>query len=332
MRSKLQLSISVSSNPRTWPLLDGSVTVDGIDLVVTPLHPSEMFWRQLKFGDFDISEMSLSSLMMAIAHGDDRFVGIPVFTTHHFFHTGILVRRDADIRSPVDLSGKRVAIPEYQQTAALWIRGALAHEWGVAPEQMEWWMERLPSHSHAGATGFKPPAGVPIHAIPAEKNIGTMLVSGEIDAALFYLNDRNLVDRSTTDLCSHPSARPLFADRISEGIRYYRKTGIYPINHTMVVKRSLVEKQPWVVLNVLKAFNAANATADRQRREHIVDHVAVGAIAASAVAEVARPIVRHGVAANRTILEACAEYSFEQGLTPRRMRLEEIFAPSTLGQ
>src|ERR1041385_2134571 len=103
MRSKLQLSISMSSNPRTWPVLDGSVGVDGVDLVIAPLHPSEMFWRQLKFGEFDISEMSLSSLMMAIAHGDDRFVGIPVFTMHHFFHTGILVRHDSDIRSPFDL-------------------------------------------------------------------------------------------------------------------------------------------------------------------------------------------------------------------------------------
>ena len=169
MTTKLQLSISFAPNPRTWPIIDGTVKVDGVDLVITVSHPSEIFWRQLKFGDFDISEMSMSSLMMAISHGDQRFVGLPVFTTHRFFHTSVLVRRDAGIGTPADLKGKRVAVPEYQQTAALWTRGALQHEWGVAAQDMEWWMERPPSHSHAGATGFSPPPGVTIHPIPASR-------------------------------------------------------------------------------------------------------------------------------------------------------------------
>src|ERR1700693_3502529 len=154
MSSKLQLSISFAANPRTWPLIDGSVTVDGVDLVITPSHPSEIFWRQLKFADFDISEMSMSSLMMTLAHGDDRFIGLPIFTTHRFFHTGILVRRAAGVETPADLKGKRVGVPEYQQTAALWARGVLQHEFGVAPKEMEFWMERTPEKSHGGATGL----------------------------------------------------------------------------------------------------------------------------------------------------------------------------------
>ncbi len=297
MSSRLQLSISFAANPRTWPLIDGSVTVDGVDLVITPSHPSEIFWRQLKFGDFDISEMSMSSLMMALAHGDERFIGLPIFTTHRFFHTSILVRRE-----------------------------------GVRASDMEWWMERPPSHSHGGATGFKPPPGVTVHQIPVEQNIGTMMVAGEVDAVVHYIVNDNLVDRSTIDLWNHPAARRLFADPVAEGVRYHQKTGLYPINHGMVVKRALAEKHPWVILNLMKAFERANALANRQRQDHVADHVATGLVPADAKAALARPVIEHGIKANRAILETCADYSLEQGLTPRRMKLEEIFAPSTMGQ
>jgi 4,5-dihydroxyphthalate decarboxylase len=332
MSTKLQLSISFAANPRTWPLIDGRVKVEGVDLVITPSHPSEIFWRQLKFGDFDISEMSMSSLMMALAHGDDRFVGIPVFTTHRFFHTSMLVRRDAGITTPADLKGKRVGVPEYQQTAALWTRGALAHEWGVTAQDMEWWMERPPSHSHGGATGFVPPPGVTIHQVPVETNLGAMVVEGKLDAVVHYIVNDNLVDRSRIDLWNHPAARRLFPDPIAEGIRYYKKTGLYPINHGMVIKRALAEKHPWVVLNLMTAFERANAIADRERIDHVADHLATGHVPADTKDALARPVLRHGIKANRAILETCADYSLEQGLTPRRMKLEEIFAPSTMGQ
>src|SRR5579883_898364 len=187
---KLQLSLAVSSNPRTWPILDGTVAPDGIELVPTVLHPSEMFWRQLRFGDFDVSEMSVSSLLMARAGGDERWLGLPVFTTRKFFHTEILVRRDAKIDRPSDLKGRRVGVPEYQQTAALWTRGVLQHEFGVAPTEMEFFMERVPTHSHAGATAFKAPPGVTIRQIPAEKSIGSMMLSGELEAVIHYIVNR----------------------------------------------------------------------------------------------------------------------------------------------
>src|SRR5215204_6845072 len=154
---KLQLSLATVANPRSRPILDGLVQADGIDLVPTVLHPSEMFWRQLRFAEFDVSEMSFSSLMMAIAGGDTRWVGLPIFTTRKFFHTEIMARRDAKIDTPADLKGRRVGVPEYQQTAALWARGVLQHEFGVSPEDVEWFMERTPERSHGGATGFQPP-------------------------------------------------------------------------------------------------------------------------------------------------------------------------------
>src|SRR3982751_5477105 len=129
---KLQLSIGMASNPRTPPISDGRGQDDGIDLVPSEVFPSELFWRQLKFGDFDIAEMSMSSLMMAVAAGDERWMGLPIFTTRKLFHTEILVRRAAGIEKPEDLKGKRVGVPEYQQTAALWTRGALEPTMGGA--------------------------------------------------------------------------------------------------------------------------------------------------------------------------------------------------------
>src|SRR5215207_3750218 len=211
-RMKLQLSLATAANPRSRPILDGLVQADGIDLVPTVLHPSEMFWRQLRFAEFDVSEMSFSSLMMAIAGGDDRWVGLPIFTTRKFSHTEIMARRDAKIDTPADLKGKRVGVPEYQQTAALWARGVLQHEFGVSPRDIEWWMERTEERSHGGATGFKPPEGVRLNRIPPEKSIGSMMLSGELDATLLYIQDNNLVDRSKENLAASTKVRLLFPD------------------------------------------------------------------------------------------------------------------------
>ena len=329
---KLELSIGLTSNPRTWPIIDGKIAPDGIDLVPTVLHPSELFWRQLRYSEFDVSEMSVSSLLMARSKGDERFVGIPVFTTRRFFHTTTLVRRDAKIDAPADLKGKRVGVPEYQQTAALWSRGVLQHEFGVHPKDMEFWMERPPSRSHGGATGFKPPPGVTVNQIPVEKSIGSMMVAGELDAVIFYLVDPNLIDRSTVDLHHHPDIKPLFPDPQAEGVRFYRKTGLYPINHGMVIKRELAEKHPWALTNILKAFNRANELAERQRAEHVEYHIETGLIPAETGKALQTPIISHGMIANRLVLETIAQYSNEQGLTPRVLKLDELFAANMMAQ
>jgi len=296
--------------------------------------PSELFWRQLRFGDFDVSEMSMSSLMMVIAQGNRDWVGLPIFTTHRFFHTWILVRREARIDTPADLKGRRVGVPEYQQTAALWAHGVLQHEFDVRPRDMEFWMERVPSHSHAHAAHFAPPPGVTIKQIPAEKNIGDMMLKGELDATLLYIRAKkdDLVDRSYVDLEGHPDIEPLFRDTLAEGVRYFRKTGIFPVNHGMMIRREIAEKHPWAALNIYKAFEEANAVAERERLAQTEYHFLTGLLPREAEAGLRRPVLRHGIAANRKTLETAAQYSHEQGLTPRLLRLEEIFAPSVMEQ
>jgi 4,5-dihydroxyphthalate decarboxylase len=329
--ANLQLSLAITSNPRTRPIIDGRAKPDGIDFAITVLGPAEMFWRQLNFAEFDVSEMSMSELMMIRERGDDRFTGIPVFTTRRFYHTGIFVRKEVKVSGPADLKGKRVGVPEYVQTSALWTRGVLENEFGVAPKDMTFFMERVPTRSHASAIGFKAPPGVTINQIPAEKSVGSMLVAGELDACMSY-NPRHgdLIDRSDVDIAHHVDIESLFKDPAAEAIRYYKMTGIYPINHGMVVKRAVFDRDPWIVMNILKAFNAANDIADSERREHVDYYFETGSLPSDYRKSLATQIVRHGLHANRATLELAAKYSNQQGLTQRIMQMDELFPANVL--
>jgi 4,5-dihydroxyphthalate decarboxylase len=327
----LKLSLAITSNPRTRPVIDGRVKADGIAFAKTVLGPAEMFWRQLSFAEFDVSEMSMSELMMIRERGDNRFVGIPVFTTRRFYHTGILVRKDSHVAGPNDLKGKRIGVPEYVQTSALWTRGVLENEFGVRPQDMTFFMERVPERSHAGAMGFQVPPGVTINQIPPDQSIASMLLAGELDGCMSY-NQRkgDLIDRSDVDLEHHPDVRPLFADPAAEAARYYNKTGNYPINHGMVVKRAVFEREPWVVLNIIKAFIKANEIAEAERREHVAYHLETGLVPPDYRKALATPLICHGLKANRAVLNIAAKYSNQQGLTQRLMVMEDLFAANAL--
>src|SRR5690348_1104309 len=328
--AELKLNLAITSNPRTRPVADGRVRPHGIEFKTTILGPAEIFWRQLSSAEFDVSEMSMSELMMIRARGDERFIGIPVFTTRRFYHSGMLVRLDARIDGPADLKGKRVGVPEYVQTSALWTRGVLESEFGIAPRDMIFFMERLPTRSHGGAIGFKAPPGVTVNPIPPDKSIASMMISGELDACMSYTGVPNVVDRSDVNLEQHPAIKPLFPDPAAEAGRYYRKTGIFPINHGMAIKRALFERNPWLAINILEAFNRANAIADAERREHVADHLETGRVPSSYREALAERIIVHGLKANRATLERAAEYSHQQNLTPRVMTMENLFAPNLM--
>ena len=330
--ANLQLSLAITNNPRSRPIIDGRVKIEGVDFIKTILGPAEMFWRQLRFAEFDVSEISMSELMMIRSRGDERFIGIPVFTTRRFYHTAMLVRKNAGIGGPADLKGKRIGVPEYVQTAALWTRGVLESEFGVRPSDMSFFMERVPERSHAGAIGFKAPPGVTINQIPPEKSIASMLLAGELDAYMAYFrkDSVDMIDRSYVDLENHPDIKPLFADPAAEAARYYGKTGVYPINHGMAIKRAVFDREPWVAINILKAFIAANAIVEAERREHVTYHLETGLVPAEYRKALSTPLIAYGLKANRTVLETAAKYSNQQGLTPRVMPMDELFAPSVL--
>jgi 4,5-dihydroxyphthalate decarboxylase len=324
----IELSIALTANINTRPVVEGRIRAEGIRLIPSVMSASEMFYRQLKFAEFDVSEMSLSSLLIAFARGDTRWTAIPIYTMRRFFHTWTLVRGDRGIEAPRDLRGKRVGVPEYQQTAAIWARGILLHEFGVRPDEIEWFMERTAETSHGGATGFVPPNGIRISFIPASTNIGEMLVKGELDATLLYLRQTNIVDRSSIDLETVPEVRPLFADVEAESRRFYAKTGLFPINHAMVVRRSIAEQHPWIAANLVKAFAAARADAVRTATDVLNSYVLTGRVDPAIPAAFRNDPMTYGIKESRRELETVADWVFEQGLCPRRVSLEEIFAPS----
>jgi 4,5-dihydroxyphthalate decarboxylase len=327
----LSLSLGFASNPRSRPILDGRVKPEGIELQATAVGMSELAWRQLGFKEFQVSELSMSSLLIAISKGDTTWVGLPIFTSRRFFHVGALARVDAGINSPADFAGKRIGVPEYQQTAALWARGILQHEFGLDPRDVHWFMERPPEKSHGGMTGFQPPEGVRLEYIPRDTDMGRMLQSGELDGALHYLgSNTNLVDRSTTQFNPGSSVRPLFPDPEAEGIRYFEKTGLYPINHGAVVRRDVLEEHPWVALNIYSAFLRAKELGTAEWRASLAPSIETGTIDATTAKALETDLFPYGVIANRELLETLADYSFEQGLTSRRMQLEEIFYPPSL--
>jgi len=190
-------------------------------------------------------------------------------------------------------------------------------------------MERTEERSHGGATGFQPPKDLKFNRIPENESIGSMLLEGKIDASLLYLTDVNLVDRSRVDLRNRPEVRTLFPDPVVEGARYYKSTGFYPINHCVVFQRHVYEKYPWAVLNVFKAFNEAKDLVHRQTKEFGTVYFELGLLPQEQTKVLNVDPYPYGVKTNRTILEAICRFSNEQGLTPRVLSLEEVFAPQT---
>jgi hypothetical protein len=195
---KLTLSFASAYNERVEPLMDGTVEVEGMEFVPTHSGPSETFYRQLKFFEFDVSEMSLSSYLIARSRGIDM-VAIPVFPSRRLFHTEVAYNADSGVNAPGDLVGKRIGVAEYQQTAALWTRGVIEHDFGVSQYKVHWYMERTEELSHGGATGFQPPPGISFQRIPTDKSLASMLLAGELDAAAVvgpWTRAESFVDRS----------------------------------------------------------------------------------------------------------------------------------------
>src|SRR6266567_7270783 len=174
--ARVERSFASSRHDGVVPLMDGTVQPEGAELVPMRSPPSETFWRQLKFGDFEISEISISSYLMARSQGADM-IAIPAFPSRSFFQNLLWYHLDSGITQPGDVAGKRWGVPEYQQTAVLWARGILEHDFSVDQYSVEWYMERTEALSHAGATGFTVPEGIRFHRVPEDESLAAMLVN-----------------------------------------------------------------------------------------------------------------------------------------------------------
>jgi 4,5-dihydroxyphthalate decarboxylase len=334
--AKLTLAFISAFNERVEPLMDGTIEADGIELIPTYSHPAETFWRQLKFHEFEVAEMSISSYLIARSQGADM-IALPVFPSRRLFHTELSYNTDSGIKEPGDLAGKRLGVAEYQQTAALWIRGILEHDFGVSQYKIHWYMERSEEMSHGGATGFKPPPGISFNRIAPNKSLASTLVANELDVAHTaspWVLRANALDRSsriTGGGGDWNKVLPLFPDRMAEGARFFKQHGFLPVNHAYIIRGDIYRKHPWVAANLYEGFVRAKAWA----REKLIEQIPSALIFGEEYVSMTRDRVGDdpfpfGIKANAAMLDTIIGYSHEQGLTPRKMKVEELFAEETL--
>ncbi|HUJ68675.1 MAG TPA: hypothetical protein VLW86_04085, partial [Syntrophorhabdales bacterium] len=247
---RLPFAFACSPYDRVRPIMDGSVPVEGMDFNFIPLVVEETFWRQLRHQEFDGSEMSLSSYIMAASRGDDRFVAIPAFTSRSFRHSGIFINVHKGIRKPEDLKGKRIGVPEYQLTAAVWQRGLLQHEYDVHPRDIRWKSGGEETPGRGEKLKIELPNDIDYAPIPEEKTLSGMLDAGEIDALLAPRAPSCFVNGSLNVKRLWENYREVEAD-------YYRRTRIFPIMHCVVIKHSVYKESPWVAQSLYKALLAA---------------------------------------------------------------------------
>ena len=332
----LALSFISNFNERVEPLMNGTIKAEGIEIIPTYSHPSETFWRQLNFQEFEVAEMSMSSYLIARSRGVDM-IALPVFPSRRFFHAEQSYHVDSGIKEPSDIIGKRIGVGEYQQTAALWTRGVLDHDFGVSQYKVHWYMERTDELSHGGATGFSPPPGISFHRIPPNKSMATMLVNHEIDVAPIggHLSRAvNVIDRSTHIRGSDgdwSKVKPLFPDEIAEAKRFVAKYGFVPVNHTYIIRGDVHRANPGLAIKLYNAF----VTAKAQAAETILERIPAALVFSQEFLSMTRDILGddpfpYGIKANKAMLDTIAGYSHEQGLTPRKMNVEELFARETL--
>lgn len=322
---KLKLTIACGDYDRTQALRDGSVEPEGLDLNYVRINPTEGLWRQLQFGEFDASEMSMSALIMLIAGGDHRFVGIPAFTSRAFRHGCIFIHRRSAIRRPEDLAGRRIGVPEYHMTAALWIRGFLQDDHGVTPESIHWFQGGLDKPGYRARLDFDLPETFKLTSVQ-DKSLGEMLATGEIDALIgseaplrFRQGDRKI--------------QRLYPRYRSIESAYYKRTAYFPIMHCVAIRREVYEANPWIAMQLYSAFVEAR---DRALRVlGVVDTLRymlpwLGDSYSKTVELMGEDYWRYGVDASRHELRAMCRYSNEQGLASRIVAEEELFAPETL--
>jgi 4,5-dihydroxyphthalate decarboxylase len=310
---------------RTRALQTGQVKPAGIDLRVQVVEIGELFRRMAQHVEFDVAEMSMSTYMIMRGQGDDRLIGIPVFLSRAFRHSMIFVNSHAGIDRPADLKGKNVGVPEYQMTAAVWIRAFLEHDYGVKPSDIRWWYGGIESPGYTERREHEAPPDVHLEQIPDDKALVPMLDSGELDAYVTAANPKPFRERS-------PNVRRLFPDYRAVEADYYRRTGFFPIMHLVCIRRELYEANRWIAASLLDAFVESKRLGMERLRQVGALPVAIPWLGAD-IEELDElfggDAFAYGFKQNRATLEALTDYSHSQGLTPRRFTPEELFAPET---
>jgi len=323
--SRLKLSFACWNYDRTRALMERTVVPDGIDLNYLDLPVEETFFRMIRQREFDVAEMSLSSYTVSLFRDPAPFIAIPVFPSSMFRHGSIYVNANAGIRQPSDLVGKRVGTPEFQMTAPVWIRGILAEQYGVPVDSVTYCTggEEEPGRSEKQKLDL--PASIRIEPIGPTQTLSRMLAEGEIDALH--------TARMPSTYAPGGPVRRLFEDYRTVEQQYFRATGIFPIMHTIVIRRDVYERNRWVAQSLQKAF----VEAQRRTYDDLYVTAALKAMLPwlTAHVEETRAVMGedywpYGFAANRHTLDTFLRYHHESGLSKRRLAPEDLFAPEAL--
>jgi len=320
--AKIQLSLAIGAYDHVRDLLDGTVPVAGVELTVMRLPVEEMFYRFLMHGEFDVSEASLAKIVALAAREDRRFVPLPVFPSRVFRHSSIYIRSDGGIARPEDLAGKRVGVPEWAQTAAIYSRGLLAHDYGVDLASIHWHQAGVNEAGRVEKVELSLPSGVRLTVV-ADRTLNEMLLAGDLDAVLSARPPAAI-------LGGDPRIRRLFGDPRAVELAYARKTGLFPIMHVVAMRREVYERDRWLAMNLFKAFDEAKARSLQRAADMAASFFPLPWVADEL--RRARELFgddpwAYGIAPNRATLETFLRYAFEQGVCCRPLSLETLFPP-----
>jgi len=313
----ISLTLACTATDRTRPLVDGRFKVPGADIIFLPGEPEDIFRRALRDRAFDISELSMGSHIVTSARGDAPYIGVPVFLSRAFRHSAIYIRTDRGINGAADLAGREIGLPEYQQTAALWVRGILRDHYGVDTRGISW-------RTGGERVAITLPDGFKVK--PMGESLEEALAAGRIDALIAPRPPACFINGSA------PVAR-LFPEYRREEESWFRASGFFPIMHCLAVRKDVAERHPWLPVELFRAFSAAKAASLAELSLVNVLRVSLPWIAAEAEAQSAifggNPWP-YGFKRNRDEIAAMIRYAVEDGLATRQIEPEELFHPSVV--
>jgi 4,5-dihydroxyphthalate decarboxylase len=328
----LVLSFACTPYDRVMPLITGEVKPDGItlDYQGMPGQVPGVFYDQIKFHRFDLSEFSMSSFLRTRQQGLPYRM-MPIFHNRQFSYTNIYIRADSGIRQghPEDLKGKRIGIGDYQQSVGLWTRGSLLQEFGVNDNDMIWYQERGEHYSHSGASGLSLPH---VDLRYAKEDFATMYIKGDLDASIGLGGPAgNALDRDKVDLSNDPRVTTLFANPREEAIRYFKKHGVYQPHHVTAIRESIVMEYPWVARSIMEAFQKSKEIAIARLKQTPPSLLVFGASWRREIQAVfGDDPFPYGYAANAKAIDFAQTFSYQQKLTERKQPIEEIFPEEIL--
>ena len=326
MANSLRLTLACWDYDRTRALIDGTVVPDGIELIYLNQPVEETFFRMMRYREYDCSEMSLSSYVASLQGENPPFVAIPVFPSRFFRHSCIFVSAKSGIRKPEELKGKRIGVPEYQMTAPVWIRGILSDDYGVKVTDCEHFSGGEEEPGRDEKLKINVPPEIRLRPIPGDKTLSRMLAEGELDALV--------TARAPSTFASRPNdVKRLFPNYVEVEKDYYRRTKIFPTMHTIVIRRDVYAKDPWIAQSLYKAFTEAKSRAYALYDQTAALPAMVPWLVADleeARREMGEDWWPYGLEPNRKVLETFLRYHHEQGLSKRRFSPDELFARETL--